>query len=114
MNNRLEKELQNKVIKYLTSRQIQVHRTQMGFESGEPDLWIVYRGMFVGIELKRPDGKGKPTHQQLKKQRDINKAGGFALITDNVNDVRRLLDHIDSFKFTLADIQTTTYRRYER
>ena len=92
----LEKRLQMDVLKYLKAKRVWHRRTNMGFESGMPDIICVYRGTFIGIELKRPDGKGRPSLQQEKIQRDIIKAGGLSLITDNLDDIKEVFRLIES------------------
>lgn len=50
--------------------------------AGVPDRLICYRGFFIGIELKRPDGKGKESNRQKIEGNKITKSGGvYACIT---------------------------------
>lgn len=87
----LEKDFQKEVIKYLKEQKIWHYRTQMGQQSGIPDIIAVYEGMFIGLELKRPDGKGKATQQQLKVLEDITNAGGIARLVSNLDEVKTAL-----------------------
>lgn len=59
--------------------------------SGVPDIIGSYRGRFFGIECKA--GKNKPTELQKKNLRDIDAAGGIALVVneENMNDIETLL-----------------------
>lgn len=86
-----EKALQNEIIKYLKDRKVFHYRTQMGMKSGMPDIIAIYCGVFVGIEIKRPDGKGVATEQQVKMLNDIREAGGVAGIVENILDLKLLL-----------------------
>jgi len=59
--------------------------------SGVPDIIACHDGKFIGIECKA--GKNKPTALQEKNLRDIEKAGGIALIIneDNLDEVEKYL-----------------------
>jgi Holliday junction resolvase len=59
--------------------------------SGVPDIVGCYEGLFFGIECKA--GKNKPTKLQELNLRQIDTAGGIALVVneDNVADVATLL-----------------------
>ena len=51
--------------------------------SGAPDFLVCLGGRFVGIECKA--GKGKTTALQEKNLEDIAKAGGLALVINEIN-----------------------------
>lgn len=59
--------------------------------SGVPDIVGCFDGGFFGIECKA--GKNKATDLQLKNLRDIEIAGGFAIIVneDNMHSVADIL-----------------------
>lgn len=61
---------------------------------GIPDILACYRGRFIAIELKRPDGKGKLDPRQELQLIRISKAGGIA----------KVIDSLDGFKQIFADI----------
>ena len=68
-----------------------------GFQSaGIPDIIACYRGYFVAIEVKSPTRKGRASDIQKLKIRAIREAGGVAFITDNIEDVERVLNFIDN------------------
>lgn len=46
--------------------------------AGIPDLLVCCNSLFMGVEVKAEDGRPEPL--QLKKLRDIEKAGGFAIL----------------------------------
>lgn len=56
--------------------------------AGTPDCLFVWRGVFVGLEVKAEDGK--PTALQLKSLRAIRDAGGVAAIIVGKDNVRLL------------------------
>lgn len=45
-------------------------------QAGAPDMFICWRGKFIGLEVK--SDKGKPTKLQLMRIDEIRKAGGIA------------------------------------
>lgn len=47
-------------------------------KSGIPDMLVCCNGYFIGLELKAP--KGKPPDLQIYNLREIDKAGGFAIL----------------------------------
>lgn len=63
--------------------------------SGVPDIVGCFRGMFFGIECKA--GNNKPTKLQELNLRQIEGAGGIALVINesNVDDVARILGEIN-------------------
>ena len=63
--------------------------------SGIPDILCCYKGLFIGIEVKSPTGKGRASDIQKLKIKAIRDAGGVAFITDNIEDVERVLKFID-------------------
>lgn len=60
--------------------------------SGAPDFLVCLGGRFVGIECKA--GKGKTTALQEKNLEDITKAGGLALVINEINlpELKELLN----------------------
>ena len=50
-----------------------------GFQkSGIPDLLICIKGLFIGCELKAPDGT--PSHLQILNLRQIDESNGYAVL----------------------------------
>jgi len=72
---------------------LKIHGSE--FQPASVDLLICYRGLFLGLETKVP-GK-KPTPLQTHILDLINKAGGVAFWADNIFDVKKQLDEIDSW-----------------
>lgn len=73
--------------------------------AGVPDRLICYRGFFIGLELKRPDGKGRESNRQKIEGNKIMDAGGIYACIDNVADfldciwaVDRMLDRFGELK----------------
>jgi hypothetical protein len=87
--------LQDSIIKYLKGRKIWHFRYTANTTYGMPDIIVIYKGYFVGIEVKREDGSGIETALQDGIKSSIINAGGYAIITDNLNDVIELFIKID-------------------
>lgn len=64
--------------------------------SGIPDILCCYKGLFIGIEVKSPTGKGRASDIQKLKVRRIRECGGIAFITDSLEEVKRLFNWIDN------------------
>ena len=72
-----EKTFENKVKLYLKQKGayfIKTHGDRFS-KVGVPDLIVCYKGLFIGIELKAPNGK--PSELQLYNLREIEKSGGI-------------------------------------
>lgn len=63
----------------------------MSFKSGQPDIKFLYKGRWIHIELKRPDGKGKPTKQQEKVIEQIKQHGGEAYLIDSLDELKSII-----------------------
>lgn len=65
--------------------------------AGTPDILVCHLGIFVGIECKA--GRGKLTMLQFKNLRDIERAGGVALVI-NENNIDYLEGCLDAIRLT--------------
>lgn len=79
----LERVIVARIVKALKKYGVQwVWKTHGGpyQTSGVPDILCIApkSGRFIGIEVKRPNGYGKPTELQLAQIDKINAAGGVA------------------------------------
>ena len=61
----------------------------MWVRPGVPDLIFVYRGRFIGIELKSPTGRVSPAQKSCMEQ--IVAAGGTWASARSLDDVERIL-----------------------
>ena len=57
--------------------------------AGIPDIVICYKGKFVALEVKAPDGK--PTALQMATIKKIREAGGVAEVVRSVEEVREII-----------------------
>lgn len=76
-----EKQFENKVKKFLKDNQCWLLKYWGGAaytKSGIPDILVCCKGRFMGVELKAPNGK--PSDLQIYNLRQIDKAGGLAIL----------------------------------
>lgn len=76
-----EKNFENRVKKFLKEQGVWFLKYWGGgtyTKSGIPDLLACCNGHFLGIELKAP--KGKASELQMHTLKQIDKAGGFAIL----------------------------------
>lgn len=57
--------------------------------AGIPDIVICYKGQFIALEVKTPDGK--PTVLQDETIKKIREAGGVAEVVRSVEEVRKII-----------------------
>ena len=93
---RLEKSLQDECLDYLEARGIyHVNTHGNAFERrGRPDIYLCYRGRFVGVELKRGSSYGV-TPLQEKHLREIEKNGGVGIWITALQQLIDLLNSLD-------------------
>ena len=74
----------------------------MGLRAGVPDICIVFRGQFLGIELKAPgrlvgnrmEGRGYLTKDQRACHQALKDAGAVVVTAWSVEDVERALHNM--------------------
>jgi hypothetical protein len=76
---------------------------------GIPDFLVCHCGRFIGVEAKA--GKGQPTELQLSNLRQIEAAGGVALIINETN-----LDELNGVLHVIkiGGTPQSNYRLFER
>lgn len=101
-----EGKFKQKVLEFLKSRHIwhMVYVASSTF--GIPDIVAIYGGLFVGIELKREDGKGKATLLQEETVAGINAAGGYAFIVSSIEDLVEQFDYIETIVKSRGAVRT--------
>jgi hypothetical protein len=53
---------------------------------GVPDIIAIVKGQFVGLEMKRPDGRQSADQKQFEE--DVVKAGGRYFVIKSIDDIR--------------------------
>lgn len=90
----LESKIQRQIIAFLKRKKVYHFRFQAQSNlNGLPDIICLYKGFFLGLELKKEDGK--PTGLQLRKIKTINENGGIGVIIRSVEEVDKILTDID-------------------
>lgn len=100
-----EKNFENKVKKFLKERGAWVLKYWGGggyTKSGIPDLLVCLNEHFLGIEIKAPNGKA--SELQLHTLKEIDKAGGFAILL--------FPDQFELFTRFVGNIQLNNQRAY--
>lgn len=91
---KLESVIQKEILAYLKSKGIYTIKTMRSNMSGVPDIICCAFGAFLAIEVKA-EGKVNNTSELQKLQlKAIDNALGYTLVTDNVDDVERILRRI--------------------
>lgn len=94
-----EGKVQNDVKRYLKQNRIYHWRFQAQSNlNGIPDILCLYRGFFIGLELKREKG-GHTTDLQLRKLKNINDNGGIGVLIRSVEDVDKIIKSIDNGEY---------------
>lgn len=62
---------------------------------GVPDLFVCYKGSFVGFEVKRPHNKGVASPNQIQVGEQIVESGGYFFIVSSVDEVERAFAVVD-------------------
>ena len=93
----VESSIQDRVIKYLRGRGAYVRNIPGSSATGKgtADLLVCYRGLFLAIELKKPDGSYGETKPQEIRRRQVTRAGGLALVARSLADVVAIIAQID-------------------
>ncbi len=60
---------------------------------GDPDMVVCYKGRFIGMEGKTPEGRLRDIQKVRRDQ--IRDAGGIYAVVRSVEDAMRVLDEID-------------------
>lgn len=60
---------------------------QMGYGQATVDDLVCYKGRFIGVEYKRPEG-GKLTDRQKQSLKAIQDAKGYTIIACEVDDIK--------------------------
>lgn len=62
--------------------------------SGIPDILCCIKGKFIALELKREDGSGRPSEQQRIEVHKIRNAGGYAIVSNNLDEIKNFISGI--------------------
>ena len=62
---------------------------------GCPDILVCYKGHFLAFEVKPPGKRNNTTANQDREIAGINKAEGIAIVVDDVEQVKEVIDAKD-------------------
>lgn len=93
-----EKRVQNAIVTYLSKLRQQgepilVERRQAGgfsYKKGLPDLYVVYNGLHIEIEVKRVGGHQSPMQEKWEDR--FEKLGIPYILADSVDDVKNFFE----------------------
>ena len=89
-----ESTLQTKVIKYLRAKGAVVDNIQGNeMQSSVPDLIVSYRGRYIALEIKGPDGHLRPG--QRRRLIKIQKSGSIGEVVHGTAKVKQIIETID-------------------
>jgi hypothetical protein len=97
-----ESEIQKAVFSHLRTRAMpdavywhcpndKASRRKSGYREGVHDVHVVLGGRFYSIELKKDKG-GVASEAQLEFRDDINRAGGFAVVAEGLQQAIYILE----------------------
>lgn len=90
-----EQDIQRKIIKYLESVGAYVVKIVASNKSGTPDILACYRGIFLAIEVKRPETKTNVSELQEYNIKKIKEAGGVAIVSWDLDAVKATIENIN-------------------
>jgi hypothetical protein len=64
---------------------------------GIPDIICCYKGIFVAVETKAPGKRGSTTANQDRVRQEIQNADGWAIVVDNVDQLREFFVVINAY-----------------
>lgn len=73
------------------------------FGEADVDITICFYGRYIGIEVKRFDGKGKLTKRQTASLKEISDAGGDAYVIDSVLSMNSLIADMRLYHLAVRD-----------
>lgn len=93
-----EHQLQSSIIKYLESRgAVVINQIAGGGQKrGISDLTACYKGKYIALEIKKPVGSYGLTLAQKVFINNVIKAGGKAGEFRSIDEVKKVLDDIDT------------------
>lgn len=91
-----EQDIQRKIIKYLESVGAYVVKVVASNKSGTPDILACYRGIFLAVEVKRPETKTNVSELQEYNIKKIKEAGGIAIVSWDLDAVKAVVEDINS------------------
>ena len=89
-----EQTIQKKIIKWLEGEGYYVVKVVSANKSGVPDLLVCVDGIFVGIEVKKPETKNNVSKLQKYHLDLIQKSGGKSTVAWDLDMVKAFIKEI--------------------
>ena len=67
-----------------------------GSKKGWPDITLCYRGRFVGLEVKRPNGSQSIDQKNVEKE--IKASGGHYFLVTSVEETIKVFEELDKIE----------------
>ena len=87
--------LQTKIIKHLASKGAYTVKVITASKAGVPDLLVCYKGLFIGIEVKKPTTKNNVSKLQQHNLNLIKLAEGRCIVAWDVDMVKEFIEDLD-------------------
>jgi hypothetical protein len=87
--------------------EVKIHGSE--YQSGCPDLLICYKGRFIALEVKNPNGNEKRKVLQASRIKKIREAGGIGEFIQNMSLLEDIIATIDRNE-TWQDRQLPSFR----
>jgi Holliday junction resolvase len=91
-----EQQIQKKIIDKLQDNGAYVIKIITASKSGVPDIVACYKGIFLGIEVKRLKTRDNVSKLQQYNLTKIEKCGGFSTVAWELSHIEQLLVDVDT------------------
>lgn len=88
----MERDIQKRIIQQLERAGAYVSKSILSNKNGHPDITACLAGRYIAIEVK--DTGKQATALQRYKLNQIRQAGGIAICTDSVEEVKLLVEKL--------------------
>ena len=89
-----EQKIQSEIKSYLETMGAYVVKVVQATKAGVPDLLVCYKGLFIGIEVKKPSTKNNVSKLQVHNLNLIKAAEGTAIVAWDVDMIKDLLEDL--------------------
>jgi len=91
----LESKIQKQIVKELESNGAYVVKVISATRKGVPDILACYKGLFIGLEVKRPEKVDNVSALQRYNLDAITKSGGKSYVVFSTDCVKNLINSLN-------------------
>ncbi len=91
----MEKQIQAKIKTYSANKGAYVGKVIQATKDGVPGILACYKGMFIGIEVKKPSTKNNVSKLQQHNLNLIKLAEGRCIVAWDVEMVKEFIEELD-------------------